>query len=235
MPSFRPFGLDHWLVLAVTGATASALIVEAARLRGLRHDQAIRVGLAGLLIGNEALGWTAYLMQGVWGLPLHLCDLSVMLVAWALLRQNRLVEEVGFCWALSGSVQALLTPDLSDGFPSLHYLTFFLQHYGAVVGALYLAVRGRVRMTAESVWRVWMISNGYVVAAGLVNWLWGTNLGYLARKPDHASLLDYLGPWPYYVIGIEVIALISFMFCWQLSVGIERVIERTRLRGAEHA
>jgi hypothetical integral membrane protein (TIGR02206 family) len=79
-----------------------------------------------------------------------------------------------------------------------------------VLGAVYLAVTGRVRVRLASIWQVWLVTNLYALAAGLVNGLSGTNYGFLARKPAQPSLLDYLGPWPYYIVGMEALALVSF-------------------------
>jgi uncharacterized membrane protein YwaF len=38
-----------------------------------------------------------------------------------------------------------------------------------------------------------------------------TNFGYLAHPPPNPSLIDHLGPWPYYIIGLETIALVLFL------------------------
>jgi hypothetical integral membrane protein (TIGR02206 family) len=201
---------------------ALALVVSAKRLRGVGDDRAVRAGLAAGLVGNELISWIYFVAQGRFGLPLQLCDLAVWLMAWALIGTNRVVGELAFFWGLAGSSQAVLTPDLREGFPSYPWLYFFLGHCGVVLSAVYLAARGRLSVSVRSVWRVWLISNGYVVIAGLLNWWLGTNFGYLARKPAHPSLLDYLGPWPVYIVGIEVIALVLFFLCLGLSRAIDR-------------
>lgn len=34
----------------------------------------------------------------------------------------------------------------------------------------------------------------------------GTNFGFLMRKPEGATLFDHLGPWPYYLIWVQLLA-----------------------------
>ena len=67
-------------------------------------------------------------------------------------------------------------------------------------------------------WRVWGITNLYAALMLLLNHLWGTNYGYLAHKPSQASLLDYCGPWPWYLLSMEVVALGFFFICYTLCI-----------------
>ena len=222
MPVFRPFGPDHWAVLGLTGLTLVGLVASTRRLRRRRNDRTIRLGLAAGLVGTGVISWLYAVAKGVVRLPLQLCDVAIVLVAWALIGKSRCAKEVACCWGLAGSSQAILTPDLAHGFPSAPWLTFFVTHCGVVLSAVYLVVSGRVRLTTGSVWRVWWFSNLYVVVVGVINWGFGTNFGYLARKPQHPSLLDYLGPWPWYLVSVEVIGLASFFLCYRFSRAVER-------------
>lgn len=227
MSAFRTFGPDHQAVLGSLAAAAAALILAARPLRRLQDDRLMRLALAAALIANELSGWAHALSRGRFTLPLHLCDLAVFLTAWALLGRSRLVGELAVCWGLGGSLQAVLTPDLRDGFPSFSWWQFFASHVGLVLSALVLLIIGRVRLSAASVWRVWAITTGYVAVIGLVNWRLGANFGYLARKPSQPSILDHLGPWPLYILWMELIGLALFFACLAAS----RLIER-RVRAA---
>ncbi|MBI3087848.1 MAG: TIGR02206 family membrane protein [Candidatus Omnitrophica bacterium] len=222
MPVFQQFGPSHLTALLLMLAAGAVLVANAKRLRSAGDDRLVRRILAAVLVGNEVGSWGVAVVQGRWGLPCQLCDLAVFLMAWALLGRRRLVGEIAVLWGLAGSVQAVLTPDLSEGFPSYAWVQFFLGHCAVVLSAVYLVARGRVHLTSASVWRVWLVSNVYVVIAGLLNWQLGTNFGYLARKPAHPSLLDALGRWPWYIVGVEGIALALFFCC----VGFARLVDR---------
>lgn len=39
------------------------------------------------------------------------------------------------------------------------------------------------------------------------NALLGSNYMFIARKPDDPSLIDVLGPWPWYILSLEAVGL----------------------------
>jgi len=220
--TFQQLGPDHLGVLTFAIGAGLALVLSARRLRRVDDDRLVRYALAIGLVANELIWWIYYVGRYSIALPLDVCDLAVFLIAWALIRRDRYVGELAFFWGLAGSSQAVLTPDLVAGFPSYGWAKFFLSHCGVVLSAVYLMVRGRLSLTTGSVWRVWLISNVYIAIVGLVNWRLGTNFSYLAAKPAHPSLLDYLGPWPYYILSGEVIMLGLFFLCY----GFGRMVDR---------
>ena len=112
-----------------------------------------------------------------------------------------------------GEPQAIVTPDVRSGFPSYWWTKFFISHCSVLLGAFYLGLSGHVVPTFRSVRRVFLASNLYAAMAGALNWMFGTNYGYLAHKPAHPSLLDAFGPWPWYILGMEAVTLISLTLC----------------------
>lgn len=220
---FQPFGIDHWFVLMLTTVTAISILASSKNIRAAKNDLNFRRGYAlGLVvIGIISWAYSYLLIDGLMHLPLQLCDLALFLTALALVKRNNLVSELAFFWGFSGSTQALLTPDLTNGFPNFLWFSFFLSHAGVILGAIYLMVRGRISLSFGSVNRVFFMTNVYAAVIGVVNWRLGTNFGYLASKPDHSSLLDYLGPWPVYIFWTELIALGLYFFCYAFGRWID--------------
>ena len=206
---FVLFGPAHLAVVFVTVTAVVALISNRRRLQAAEDQWARRVVSAGLL-GNELVSWVVGLVQGHGRIPFQLCDLALVMTVWGLWSLRRSVSELAYFWGLAASLQAVLTPDLREPFPTYWWVKFFAGHCGIVLGAVYLGATGRVQPTGRSIWRVWGWTNLYAAAAGALNGMLGTNFGYLAHKPAHPSLLDHFGPWPYYIVGLELVGLLSF-------------------------
>jgi hypothetical integral membrane protein (TIGR02206 family) len=152
-------------------------------------------------------------------LPLELCNLVLIACIVALFKPNQLISEIAYFWGLGGVLQATLTPDLSAGFPSWSFFLFFWSHGVALAAIVFLIAGQKFRPRKGSVLRMMIAINGYAVIVGAINAATGWNYGYLCRKPYGASLYDFLGPWPWYLLSLEGVALATFLildFPWAI-------------------
>ena len=114
---------------------------------------------------------------------------------------------------------ALLTPDVGGDVPWYAAVQFFVAH-GAVVGSvLFLVWTRALRPRPGSWWRVFVALLAYAVAIALFDLRFGTNYLYLREKPVSRSLLDLLGPWPWYVLAAAGVAL---LLLWLLYLPFRR-------------
>jgi hypothetical integral membrane protein (TIGR02206 family) len=132
-------------------------------------------------------------------LPLELCDAALVLAVATLLVPRRAPAEVVYFWAGSGTVLAMLTPDLPWNFPRWEFVVFFGLHGLVLVAALVLVFGLGLRPRPGAPRRVFGITAGWAAFVGLVNLALGTNFMYLRHKPLVATPLDWMGPWPVYV------------------------------------
>jgi hypothetical integral membrane protein (TIGR02206 family) len=213
---FVLFGPGHFAVLAAIPAAAAILgwFARKSSAEARRICSALGVALA----INE-LVWYAYRLRTEGfrfpeGLPLELCDLALWMSVIALLTLKPWSYELAYYAGLGGSGMAVLTPDLWA--PSWSYPTsyFFAAHGGVIVSALFLTWSGMLRPRGGSLRRTFGLINLYMAVVGLFNIAFGTNYMYLRRKPEAASLLDYLGPWPFYILASEAVALVVFALLW---------------------
>jgi hypothetical integral membrane protein (TIGR02206 family) len=59
-----------------------------------------------------------------------------------------------------------------------------------------------------------LIVNVYAGCIYLLNKRIGSNYLYIMKKPENASLLDFLGAWPWYLLWMEVFMIASFLILY---------------------
>src|SRR5208283_2067177 len=85
---------------------------------------------------------------------------------------------------------------------------------GIVIAVALMAFGGIAGFRRGAVWRSFGLLTGYAVLVGAFNAVCGSNYMYLCRKPASATLLDKLGPWPWYLLPAAAIALGFFWLLW---------------------
>lgn len=208
---FQRWGEPHLAALASLGLFTAAVCALGRRSERIRQNvtTALTVWMVLLAVSIYAEAFRSGMGLGE-ALPMHLCDWAMIVVILALITRRQLFYELAYFWGLGGSSQALLTPDLPPEIPFIEYLYFFATHGGVITAAFFLTVAWRLRPQRGAVGRAFAATNVYVAAAALLNMLTGANFGYLCEKPLSPSLLDYLGPWPWYIVSLEVVALTLF-------------------------
>lgn len=210
---FVLFGPAHALTLLLVVLVGVALPLAVRRVAAGGVERAVAAGLAVALLGHVVFNmWVRVQWYGlplVQHLPLHLCGLAVLLVAWVLARRSYSAFEVAYFWATGGTVQAILTPDLQQGFPSPLYVNFFVGHGLVIVGVVYAIVVYGFRPTLRSVVKTAAVTLACMAVIAPLNVVLGTNYLYLRHKPEGASLIDYLGPWPWYIAALVAVGVLS--------------------------
>ena len=194
--AFRPFGLAHLIVIALTIGLPFVLAAFVRKSRWPHGERTVALLFAGLLLVNY-FGYEVYLAATVgleWKkmLPFQLCDWAMIAIVVALLTGRERWLEVAYFWGIGGTLQAILTPDLKFAFPHIRFLTFFITHCGIVVAVAYMMIVKRYRPHWFSIVRVFAWSELYFVLTFAVDLLTGENYGYLLHPPTTASLLDLL-------------------------------------------
>jgi hypothetical integral membrane protein (TIGR02206 family) len=211
----RHFSAEH---IAALIATALAAVLLAAAARRSREGIALAIarGLALLIAAAFVAEQVTYAARGTWSvrinLPLQLTDAVTLVSIVALWRPRAgLAAELVYFWAFSATLQALLTPDLRQSFPDLLYFTYFATHGGALAAACLLVVGLGHRPRPGAVRRVYAATAAFACLAALGTVLTGGNYMFLRRKPVGGSLLDVMGPWPWYILAAAAVALVMFL------------------------
>lgn len=212
---FVLFGTAHLTAIALTFVLPLGFAVLVRTTQSPALARGIRLFFAAELAATWGLWYWLIVSQG-WVslttiLPMDLCDWAAIAALATLIRPNQQSYELGWFWALSGTLQALLTPDVAYDFPDLRFIVFFAFHGGAIASVLYLTLGLRMRPWPASIPRVVAWSLAYFLSALALNAVLHTNFGYLRAKPTHPSLLDYMGPWPIYLFGLFGLGLLYIL------------------------
>lgn len=221
----RQFSTPHLAALAVLILATGAAILIARRHPGRPTDW-----LAGMLAVGILAGWAgeyvADVVTGTWSikytLPLQLTDAVSLSAVLALVTRRRLFVELAYFWSLTATLQATVTPDLAQNFPSVYYFTYFAYHLGAIIAGCMLVFGCRLYPRAHAAWRVWLLTLAWACLSATGDIITGGNYMYIRAKPVHSSLLSVMGPWPWYIASAIVLALAMLLALQWLTDQVAR-------------
>jgi hypothetical integral membrane protein (TIGR02206 family) len=209
---FARFGPAHLGALLVVFALAITVIAVVRRRPRLALP--LRLALAGAIVALVAFELTLGVRQGWLGwrgfLPLELCDAAMVLAVITLLVPRRAAAEVAYFWTGSGSLVAMLTPELPWNFPRWEFVVFFGLHGLVLVAALLLVFALGLHPRPGAPRRVMLITLAWTALVALVDWLLDANFMFLRSKPTVTTPLDWMGPWPLYIAVAGGVAFLAF-------------------------
>lgn len=215
------FSVEHWS--AIAAFILFILLLFFARNRWLQSEK-------GLLRGERLFGLSLLvidILYHIWllqtdrwelrnSLPLELCSISLLLTILLLWTGNRFIYQFVFFAGIGGAIQAMLTPVLDMNYPHFRYFHFFYTHAGIILTALYFTWVKGYRPTFKGILTTMLALNILLPFVFWINSLVDGNYMFLQKKPTGGSLLDFLGPYPYYILSLEFVAFIIFIFLWFL-------------------
>jgi hypothetical integral membrane protein (TIGR02206 family) len=149
----------------------------------------------------------AWTIQGM--LPLWLCSITSWSMPLLLVWRSHRYYEWAYFMGLIGASMALLTPDLMNyGFPHYRFIEFFTLHGAIIVAVIYMTVVEKFRPTWRSLPRVFVLFNALWLFDAWVNIQIGSNYLYTQGKLPTPSLLDLLGPHPWYLLAMEGLGIL---------------------------
>jgi hypothetical integral membrane protein (TIGR02206 family) len=208
--TFIAYGPSHLAVFAMFALGAVLLVVVGRGHSGAAVARRFSRAFAATIFAVYA-GILIYLLVPPSldrSVPLRLSDLVSLAAAYALWSHRHWAYALTYYWGLVLSTQALVSPALTGhDFPHVEFLAFWSIHLLVIWAAIYLTWGLGMRPDWRSYWIAVSTTAAWAAFTFTFNTLAGTNYGFLNGKPTTASLLDVLGPWPWYLITAVALVL----------------------------
>ena len=146
-------------------------------------------------------------------LPLHLCPIVIILSIFMMFFHSEVLFQPVYFWSI-GAFFAILMPDIRDGMSNFASQSFFITHFFILFSTAYAFVHFRFRPTKVGFLCSFLLLVTLAFIMYFVNNKLGTNFLYVNHPPVTKSLMDFMGPWPYYIFslaGIDI-AISFFMY-----------------------
>ena len=223
MSEFEVYSLVHGLIVLacfVSIVTAVLLGVRWAR-KAPEREVRLRRAWCVFVVAFQVFVTIWWLLPGnldlKTSLPLHLCDLVVWLVPFALLGQMRLTQSLLYFCGLALSSIAFASPILEAGPTRLEFWLFWIGHTQIVGSALYLLVVRGFRPESHDFEAALIATLVYSALIVPLNLALEANYGMLGRASGAAS---QFGPWPeriFVLLALETLMYVLFWVPWALA------------------
>ena len=212
---FETFSSAHIITLVIGFSLIAALILYGKRSAPKQRHATAILAFCNLISYPFALyAWRDYPHSLDNDLPFHLCDVAAFVAGAALITRKPILLTLTYFWGLAATTQALITPAVEYGPPTLPFIHFFFQHFVIVAAALYIPIV--LKWRPEQPWlksplKVLVISIGYQCFALIINHFLKTNFAFASHVPENPTLINHLGPWPVYLFAMQGLALVFFL------------------------
>ncbi|WP_226669555.1 TIGR02206 family membrane protein [Metabacillus litoralis] len=216
---FTLFSVEHILTLFIFILLGVSIFIFRHVLRKERYNFVVRLSFFITMIISELSLHIWLYWYDSWtyqhSLPLHLSSITLLLSAIMLLTKRYSLFEFTYFAGIGSALQAMITPDISHyTFPHYRYVHFFIAHGITILANLFMVIVNGFYPKFISIWKAFLWLNAYAILIFLINLLVDGNYMYVSYKPINPTMIDYFGPWPWYIIPLEFVAIGTFLLLY---------------------
>ncbi|QKE75167.1 TIGR02206 family membrane protein [Arthrobacter citreus] len=136
------------------------------------------------------------------------------LCCYTLITKNYKIYDIIYFWGLAGAIQSVITPDMKYAFPHFKYIQFFITHGGIILSICYMTYIFGYTPTFRSLIKSFLYLIMLAIPIYLLDYFIKGNYLFLRAKLPGANLLDFFGPWPYYLIVLGLLQIPYFLILY---------------------
>ncbi len=212
--TFNAFGVPHIVALLLMLAVIALLVIFKNKINASEKTlKKLRFTIATIFILQQIAYtvWKASVGEYSLGeiLPCHLCAITIYMIIYAMLSGDKRFHAVIYFTGFCGALQALLTPSMGGyNFPHFRFFEYFTSHTMIIISIVFILATDGIKINAKTFVKSFLALQIIAVIVFVINMLTGGNYMFLASKPDSASVFDLLADWPYYLLQLELVALL---------------------------
>lgn len=216
-PKLQLFTLPHLIPIILIIISIILIARNKEFFRNWKYEKHFRYTLAIslFLCDMSILIWrlSTHTFSIKYSLPLHLCTFSIYASIFMLLKINKKVFDYIFYFAMAGALMALLSPDLRFSYTQFRYYEFMIAHGLILVSIMYMLFVYDFIPRFDAVIKSFLVVQVLGILLIPFNTLTGGTYMMIVNKTPNA-VLDKFGPWPYYVIGLEILLILLFLISY---------------------
>src|SRR5688572_18740106 len=188
---FETFSAEHLATMLALGMITYG-VIRKGKVADEPEKSNIGLMIAGLAFSTIIIDAIVKIAYGSFDilvdLPFFMCDLVAIILPFVILSENRKWIGILYFWALAGTMQALITPDVEAGFPSFHFFRYFIGHACIIIAVLYTVIVKKIRIGWQDFLNAIIYAQVYLVGVHLINQILSSNYGYTLQKPPGPSI-----------------------------------------------
>lgn len=180
--SFNQFGLFHIIILIL------AIYVSYLIINNKKENRNFELFIGSILLIQQLTLYTWYFSKNYnllsEGMPLYHCRISIILLSIGFILNKDILIKMGSYWGILGSIFALLIPG-PDPFiyPHITLVSYFIGHMFLLWGSVYALFVKNIGMRRDELKQLLYFTNIYCVTMYILNFLIGSNYGYMRVSP----------------------------------------------------
>ncbi len=148
-------------------------------------------------------------------LPLHLCYMTQLGIFLSIIFKSNTFYPWLLLNSLGGGITGLLNSDLDSSALFIELLYFYMSHFNILLFAIYLWKQNYV-IKKTDFFRSIFFNSTFFIFVIFLNFFLDSNYWFTKDKPNGINLTNILPEWPYYLIILIFIGIISYCITFKL-------------------
>ena len=221
---FKLFGLQHTAGILITCLLGILFIFFGLRAKTESARKSLRQLLALTIVIIRAARYVMDIYFGRFDLldlfSIHICHIDLILLVICLIKPRDVLFNFNFLIGIPMGLAVALFPGTNHPAPGMsRAILFIMSHMMLVVGAVYLLVAERMKVSLRHCLSYIAAGNAGIFLVYLINRAIGANFLYIMRAPDGTviKVLENTFGWPGYIFAMDALAIVMMMLMLLVS------------------